>query len=478
MPGLDARLLLDALADPVVACDSSDHVVYLNATAEAVLGWPAGELTGQPIEVIVPARLRSVGGQTFYRYVAARTSALEARTVRAPARRRDGVEIEIEVTAAIVRGENGAELLVASMRPLHEPFAVRPDESHRLVFENAPIGILHFDHRGVITACNDQFVQMIGSSRRQLLGLNMLTLPNTEIVSQVKAALGGKRGFFEGEYRSVTAGKLTPVRVIFAPILDGTTVRGGIGIVEDVTERKRIEAELQKAERLALMGTLAAGVAHEINNPLAYVLASVDLLEARDAGADISLGLKRVREGAERVRSIVNDLKTFARGGTVERRDLVDVGRVMDSAINLAWNEIKHRAKLTKSYGTGHTVMGDEARLGQVFLNLLVNAAQSIPEGDGQSHEIHVSTSQLTDGRVEVVVRDDGAGIPAELIGRIFDPFVTSKPVGVGTGLGLWICHGIITALNGEIAVESPLESGRGSRFRVLLPSSAQRERH
>jgi two-component system NtrC family sensor kinase len=216
-------------------------------------------------------------------------------------------------------------------------------------------------------------------------------------------------------------------------------------------------------------------VAHEINNPLAYVLASVELLEA-SAGADISAGLERVREGAERVRSIVSDLRTFARGGTVERRDLVDVERVMDSAINLAWNEIKHRAKLTKSYART-TVIGDEGRLGQVFLNLLVNAAQSIPEGDGQSHEIHVSTSQLADGRVEIAVRDDGAGIPAELIGRIFEPFVTSKPAGVGTGLGLWICHGIVSALNGEITVESPLAGGGGSQFRVTLPSSAQRAR-
>jgi PAS domain S-box-containing protein len=459
----------------VVACDATDHVTYLNATAEAVLGWPARELIGQPADVIVPARLRSVGGQPFYRYVAQRTSALEARTVRAPARRRDGVEIEIEFTAALVPDDAGGQMLVASLRPLHEPFAVRPDESHRLVFENAPLGILHFDHRGVITACNDQFVAMIGSSRRQLLGLNMLTLPNVEIVQQVRIALSGGRGFYEGEYRSVTAGKLSMVRVIFAPILDGAQVRGGIGIVEDVSERKRIEAELQKAERLALLGTLCAGVAHEINNPLAYVLASLDLLQAPGSDADVATGLQRVREGAERVRTIVNDLKTFARGGAVERHDPIEVERVMDSAINLAWNEIKHRARLTKSYAGTSTVIGDEGRLGQVFLNLLVNAAQAIPQGEEASHEIRVSTRPLSDGRVEIEVADDGAGIPPELIGRIFDPFVTSKPEGVGTGLGLWICQRIVAALDGEIAAESPLEGGHGSRFRVRLPASVRR---
>jgi len=121
-------------------------------------------------------------------------------------------------------------------------------------------------------------------------------------------------------------------------------------------------------------------------------------------------------------------------------------------------------------------VIGDEGRLGQVFLNLLVNAAQAI-ESDGRSHEIQVSIGPLDDGRVEIAVRDDGAGIPAELMARIFEPFVTSKPAGVGTGLGLWICHGIVSALGGEITVESPVAEGRGSRFLVLLPSSAQRSR-
>ena len=232
MAGVDAEVLLGALADGVLAIDASGRVAFLNATAEAVLGWPAAELVGQPVDVVVPARLRTVDGQPFYRYVCAHSSALEARSVRGPARRRDGVEIEIEFTCALAHDRDGREVLVASLRPMQEPHAVKPEESHRLVFENAPIGIFHFDHRGVITACNDQFVDIIGSSRRQLLGLNMLTLPDQKIVAAVRAALAGERATYQGDYHSVTGGKTTSVRVLFAPILDDG-VRGGVGIVEE-----------------------------------------------------------------------------------------------------------------------------------------------------------------------------------------------------------------------------------------------------
>ena len=140
----------------------------------------------------------------------------------------------------------------------------------------------------------------------------------------------------------------------------------------------------------------------------------------------------------------------------------------------MAWNEIRHRAQLVKRYGVVPSVKANEARLGQVFLNLIVNAAQSLPEGRAEHNEICVST-RLEGKRVIVEVSDTGAGIPHEIIGRIFDAFFTTKPVGVGTGLGLAICHRLVTDIGGELTVQS--EVGKGTTFRVALPVADEPER-
>jgi CheY-like chemotaxis protein/two-component sensor histidine kinase len=230
---------------------------------------------------------------------------------------------------------------------------------------------------------------------------------------------------------------------------------------------------------MATVGTLAAGVAHEINNPLAYLTAALDFLHD-ELGAieqklpSAALGeakqvLAEAREGAGRVKHVVRDLKTFSRAEE-ERRARVDLQPVIESSINMAFNEIKYRARLVKDYGATPPVFANEARLGQVFLNLLVNAAQAIPEGHAPENEIRVVTRTDDEGRAVVEVRDTGSGIPAEIVGRIFDPFFTTKPIGVGTGLGLSITRSIVTALGGRIMVES--EVGKGTVFRVTLPAA------
>jgi signal transduction histidine kinase len=250
-------------------------------------------------------------------------------------------------------------------------------------------------------------------------------------------------------------------------------------------ERTRIQEQLLIADRMASVGTLAAGVAHEINNPLAALLANLDFTVQAlakvcdDAGGDgataaLAVRLRELqepladaRDSADRVRLIVRDLKIFSRSDD-ERRGPVDVARVLESAIRMAWNEIRHRARLVKDFAKTPPVEGNEARLGQVFLNLIVNAAQSMPEGRAGKNEIRVATRLDDQGRVVVEVRDTGSGIPDAILSRIFDPFFTTKPIGVGTGLGLAICHRIVTALGGQIEVESQV--GKGTVFRTILP--------
>ncbi|PRP90107.1 Sporulation kinase A [Enhygromyxa salina] len=261
---------------------------------------------------------------------------------------------------------------------------------------------------------------------------------------------------------------------------DGTVVWDGVML--DTSDRKDLQARLMLSDRMASIGTLAAGVAHEINNPLTYVLANLHILGKRadkatngehgDAARDQLCSqdtlqlLRETADGARRVRDIARDLKTFSRSS--DEVQPVDVRQVLDSSVRMAINEIRHRAQLERNYMDVPLVLANSSRLGQVFLNLIVNAAQAIPEGAADDNLIRLETTTGPDGHAEVTVTDSGSGIEQRLIARIFEPFVTMKPVGVGTGLGLYICRDIILNIGGVIEVES--EVGEGTSFKVRLP--------
>jgi PAS domain S-box-containing protein len=245
-------------------------------------------------------------------------------------------------------------------------------------------------------------------------------------------------------------------------------------VAREITERKQLEAQLAQSDRLASVGVLAAGVAHEINNPLVYIMNNLSyvLTHMPDGFDELASALREARSGAERVRDIVKDLKTFSRSDS-EKMEPMDVRTILDSAIKVAHNEIRHRAQLVRHYDEIPAVDAN-TRLGQVFLNLILNAAHAIGEGDVANNQITVEVAR-NDGQNQVVVRinDTGVGIPGDRLSKIFDPFFTTKPVGVGTGLGLSICRNITEALGGHIEVTS--EVGVGSTFTVSLPYSVQR---
>lgn len=249
----------------------------------------------------------------------------------------------------------------------------------------------------------------------------------------------------------------------------------GIAAIRGRSERDAMTAQLMQADRMASVGMLAAGVAHEINNPLTYVISSLDFVESRlkeleppgPEWDELNEALADAREGAGRVKHVVRDLKTFSRVDE-EHRATIDLRAVIESSINMAFNEIKYRARVVKDYRKTPQVLANEARLGQVLLNLLINAAQAIPEGHVEENEIRVATRTDERGRAIIEVRDTGSGIHPAVIERIFDPFFTTKPIGVGTGLGLSICRNIVSALGGEVAVESEVDEG--TVFRVALP--------
>ncbi len=240
-------------------------------------------------------------------------------------------------------------------------------------------------------------------------------------------------------------------------------------------EQRRLREQLMVSERMASVGTLAAGVAHEINNPLAAVVANLELAlrsverlprELPDV-AELRAELRDAHEAAHLVRQIVRDVKVFSR--TVdERGGPVDVRQVLDSTVRMAWNEIRHRARLVRQYEPVPPVWTTDARLGQVFLNLLINAAQAIEIGHVESNEIRLHTHTDQEGRALVEITDSGVGISADNLNRIFTPFYTTKPPGSGTGLGLSISLRIVKEIGGEIELSS--EPGRGTVARVRLP--------
>ena len=378
----------------------------------------------------------------------------------------------------------------------------RSEASFRSLIEHSPEAILVSRDR-IICYVNQALVAYLGyATPADLLGRSAYEIVHPE-----------DRGLVAGRLRSIddTGSPAVPREIRFVRRDGAAVVAESIGVpvvfdgrpaiaamIRDVTERRKLEARLHLNDRLASLGTLAAGVAHEINNPLTYVLGNLDLMrgavaELREARRDLTFGspsaarrvderlddlvklAEEARNGGEKVRSIVSDLKRFSRGDGQEAPQAVDVREVLRSAINVVRNQIRYRAQLVEEYGEIPFVAAGEARLGQVFMNLLVNAAQAIPEGRAKDHRIDVRTRKSADGRAVVEVSDTGSGIAQEIQDKLFDPFFTTKPFGVGTGLGLSICHSIVTSYGGEITVES--QPGRGSCFRVSLPAAPRQER-
>jgi two-component system, NtrC family, sensor kinase len=353
----------------------------------------------------------------------------------------------------------------------------------RQIVDHAPDGYAIL-RDGVCLYANRAFAHQLGHSDPEgLVGMLVDGLVHAEDLEQVRERLvSGVEvdahsiwfRFLKKSGESITL----DIIQIFKTSIDGGPA--DVLVTRDLTDLRQLEARLLLADRMMSIGTLAAGVGHEINNPLSYVLGNLDYLaeEAATFSAsldppvreELSVAIQEARDGARRVRQIVRDLQAFARADH-QTTNGIDVRRPIDVAINMAWIEIRHRARLIKEFSDVKPVQASEARLGQVFLSLLLNAAHALPEGEADKHQIKVST-RMVDGRVVTEVKDSGAGIEPEMKKRVFDPFATRGSAGIGTGLGLSIAHSIVTDLGGEIDVES--EPGRGALFRVkLLPYDA-----
>jgi CheY-like chemotaxis protein len=224
------------------------------------------------------------------------------------------------------------------------------------------------------------------------------------------------------------------------------------------------------------VGQLAASVAHEINNPLAYVIANLELLQREikrrtegnpEQAKRTITHLEYALEGAQRVARIVADLGAFSRKDTVQLARATDLNDAVRAALSMAHAQLKHRTQVHTDFGNLPAAHGDSGRLTQVFLNLLVNAAHAMKEGHVQENSLSIRTF-VSEGRAVVELRDSGEGIPADMRERVFEPFFTTKKGGEGSGLGLYVCRNIVQSFGGDITLEPNGE--RGTLARVWVP--------
>ncbi len=462
---------MDQVSDGIFVADAAG--VYLDVNRRGC------ELLGRTRDAIVGAHLRDMIAPDD---LSARPLALERVTEGGAfiSERRmlrgDGSTFVAEISTT--RTNNGRYLaIVRDVTARHEAVeaARRAEESFRALLDVLPDAVV-VHREGRIVYANSTAARAMGcASTSELVGSPIIEIVHPDdrpmVIERIRTmSRTGVAAAMQRE-RIMRRDGTSFVAEVVALALRFDGQPSFLAIARDVTERERMQARLAQSERLASVGLLAAGVAHEINNPLAYALLNLERVaaEVRAPGGPTGLqkGVDDAIDGARRVQRIVRDLRTFA--GSLQNEVVrVDVVAAVDAALKLASNELRFRATVVCEVSGVPRVRANEARLTQVFLNLLMNAAHAIPEGDAERHEVRVRVL-ADEAVVRVEVRDDGAGIAPENVARLFDPFFTTRAPGQGTGLGLSICHSIVTSFGGRIEVESA--PGAGSTFSVVLPA-------
>ncbi len=358
-------------------------------------------------------------------------------------------------------------------------------------------------NRAVKEFINKPYEDILGKNWEELVSENELEILSLDDNMEIRHQSSGKSFVLnsypiEDRYLNFSGHVIT--------IHDVTEIKNKTKELESAyAELKTTQSSMLQREKMASIGQLAAGVAHEINNPMGFISSNLctldkyinrfsDYINAQTEAvesfksAEVSERLKEMRnklkldyilkdirplieeseEGAERVKKIVQNLRTFSRVDESECKS-VDIHECIESTLNIVWNELKYKTTVIKDYGKLPLIRCYPQQLNQVFMNLLVNAAQAI-ENQG---EIKIKTWR-DGGTVNISISDTGCGIPQDKINRVFEPFFTTKEVGKGTGLGLSISYDIVKKHNGEITVES--EVGKGTSFTVMIPFTDKKE--
>ena len=497
--------------------DETARILEVNPEFCSAFGCPAEAARTRPIGEILPADLMESGD--LERWVSPSGEALADGPRLARTTDKEGRDRVVDIRRRRL-GKGGAVLLTLSDVSEAEFLSQRVSELERFsehILQSIDSALVVIDLDGRITYANPTAGQLLGRPEEELKGQPgelFFSAPDgpSQLVARVLQEGVGSPG---GEMMlALAGGRRVPIGISCTPLLaeDGDVI-GAVAIFQDLSQIKELQRQVLQQEKMASIGQLAAGVAHEINNPVGFIHANLaqmaeylgDLSGYLDAVADLeraissqestgvgqaaralkesgqeidvdylrkdfASALRESLEGSERIRHIVSDLRDFSHQGGLEM-DLADVNQCVDSTANIVLTMMKHSVELRKDYADLPELRCHSMQLKQVFMNLLVNAYQAIEEGSGegpgQGGVIEISTRQR-DGGIEIAISDTGRGISDTDLPRIFDPFYTTKEVGVGTGLGLSTSYGIVKQHGGEMTATS--EPGGGARFEIFLP--------
>ena len=495
-------MILDTSGDAMLAWDREGRVTDANGAAVALTGRRRADLIGTPVsELLEPL---PIPGERGVATAGVRLELLARGPSRAETRR---VPVAATVTAVaddalvaahallrdlslVVHAEREAAARLARIHEL--------EEQHRTLLDNAPLIIFRLDPvSGELVYLNRNAERLLGVPTAEALGTPgflRATHADAQGVASfddalARARVGALSLPYEARLSRRQGAEITVRGTVYPLLAEGGQVTAVEGVLADVSAEHAARTRLVQADRLSTLGTLAAGVAHEINNPAAHLLLGLDLLERMLAGRGVEMdpavaestsdAVRELRESIRRIVDIARDLRLFATppapdGGA---HTIADVNRTVESALSLTRGQLLERAQVERHLEEVPPVLIDGGRLAQVIVNLLVNAVQAIPRS--YTSENCITASTRSDERtVEIEITDTGVGIPEENLHRIWQPFFTTKGADVGTGLGLSISREIVEHAGGSLVAESPVPGSippSGARFRITLPAAGQR---
>ena len=539
------RIATDVANDPIIMVDNEGKISLWNKAAEKVFGYTETEALGRDVHALIaPRRYHSVSADAFNHFRVTGEGAALGKALELSGIRKDGAEFPLELSLA-AENFKGKWIAVATVRDITahkqaERVLQQSEEKFRAILDTSPVAHALSDVQGNITLLNPAFVKTFGYIREDIPSVAewwSKAYPDPGYREQVKTAwrehleITKRKGTeFEPLELNIRCkdGRIRTALVTSVP-LGEPSGKTYLAIFYDITERKlaeqrietqiadiakvnaqlvasnqqlgRAQNQLLQSEKMASIGLLAAGVAHEINNPIGYVYSNLGTLEKYLADIfavltkyeaaermmdrpdqeieeirqfkaridldylreDIKSLLAESREGLMRVKKIVLDLKDFSRTDSAEEWQWADVQQGLESTLNVVWNELKYKCEVVKEFGKLPLIQCLPSQLNQVFMNLLMNAAQAIEE-----HGVVTIRTGQEEDQIWVEIADSGKGIAPGNMPHLFDPFFTTKPVGQGTGLGLSVSFNIIEKHRGRFEVHS--EIGKGATFRVWLP--------
>lgn len=404
--------------------------------------------------------------------------------------RNDGIKINCISIATPFRGAASEPIGIVEdlnditeLKRVQEQLIRMSEKKHRLFFENAPVGIIHYNEKGTITDVNNAIVAIYGSSRDSLIGLDLEDNPDKEFSKEIYKTLKGENGHFEGLYRSFTSNKKAHIKADWIPIIDDERFIGGVGIIEDMSERKLMESQFRQAQKMEAIGQLTGGIAHDFNNLLNVIQGYIELIMIDTDKADpLYKNLTKIRSSAVRAANLIRQLLIFSRKQTTINFTVLNLNNIIENFLKMIHRLIGEDITIkTWLEPNLWRISGDEGNIEQLIINLAINSRDAMPAGGiltikTENTNLDEEYTRLTPysrpGKyVCFSVEDTGSGMTPEILDHIFEPFFTTKEAEDGTGLGMSVAYGIVKDHGGWINTYSDM--GSGTTFRIYFPVSS-----